>query len=182
MKYCKNCGSENNDDNQFCFNCRCENFTDQKPPQSEIKESPFPSPVSPMPNGNTVPPVPPMPNNVPPINPNMPAGQPPMRPYPQPVPPMQPVYQRPQKKPLTIADLLTILGFVASLVGMFSASVILHPLAAICSLVGFVKGTKFKPMAVAGFVISIVGGLVYIILSLYRSGLIPQWITFGAFH
>lgn len=178
MKYCKNCGSENNDDNQFCFNCRCESFTDQKP-QSESKAGPFPFPAGPVPNGNAVPPVPPVPGNVPPVNPNMPAGQPPqVRPYPM----TQPIYQRPQKKPLTIADLLAILGFVAALVGMFSASVILHPLAAISALIGFVKGTKFKPLAVAGFVIAIVGGLVYIILSLYRSGLIPQWITFGAFH
>ena len=180
MKYCKNCGSENNDDNQFCYNCRCENFTDQKPQQSETQASPFPSPVMPASGGNPVPPVQPM-QGVPPVNPNMPAGRPPQMP---PYPPVmqQPVYQRPQKKPLTIADLLTILGFVAALVGMFSASVILHPLAAVSSLVGFIKGTKFKPLSVAGFVISIVGGLVYIILSLYRSGLLPQWVTFGAFH
>ena len=129
MKYCKNCGSENNDDNQFCFNCRCESFTDQKP-QSESKAGPFPSPAGPVPNGNAVPPVP---GNAPPVNPNMPAGQfPQVRPYPM----TQPIYQRPQKKPLTIADLLAILGFVAALVGMFSASVILHPLAAISALIG----------------------------------------------
>ncbi len=180
MKYCKNCGSENNDDNQFCFNCRCENFTDQKPQQSEAQASPFPSPVMHAPNGNPVPPAPPMPG-VPPVNPNMSAGRPPQMPPYAPVM-QQPVYQRPQKKPLTIADLLTILGFVAALVGMFSASVILHPLAAISSLFGFIKGTKFKPLSVAGFVISIVGGLVYIILSLHRSGLLPDWVTFGAFH
>lgn len=178
MKYCKNCGSENNDDNLFCFNCRCESFSDQKPAQGEAKEGPFPSPVPPVP---PVPPVQPMPGNVPPINPNMRAGQPPqMHPYPPVMPP--PMYQRPQKKPLTIADLLTILGFVAAIVGMFSSSIILHPIAAISSLFGFIRGTKFKPLSVAGFVISIVGGLVYIILSLYRGNLIPQWITFGAFH
>lgn len=184
MKYCKNCGSENNDDNQFCFNCRCESFSDQRPAQGETTDTPFPSPVMPASGGNPVPPVPPvqpMPGNVPPINPNMPAGQPPqMHPYPPVM--QQPIYQRPQKKPLTIADLLTILGFVAAIVGMFSSSIILHPIAAVSSLFGFIKGTKFKPLSVAGFVISIVGGLVYIILSLYRGNIIPQWITFGAFH
>lgn len=177
MKYCKNCGSENNDENVFCFHCRCDSFTDQKPEGVEANGNGFNPPpmnaVPPVNNGNYAQPVPP-------VNPNMQVQQPQYRPYPQ--PPMQPIYQRPQKKPLTIADLLTILGFVAALVGMFSASVILHPLSAICSLSGFIKGTKFKPLSVAGFVISIVGGLVYIILSLYRSGLIPQWITFGAFH
>lgn len=179
MKYCKKCGSENNDDNQFCYNCRSEEFTDQKPQQSAAPASPFPSPVMPVQGGNPVPPQPPM-QGVPPVNPNMPAGRPPVPPY---TPVMQqPVYQRPQKKPLTIADLLTILGFVAALVGMFSASVILHPIAAVSSLFGFLKGTKFKPLSVAGFVISIVGGLVYIILSLHRSGLLPDWVTFGAFH
>lgn len=168
MKYCKNCGSENKDDNQFCFNCRCDSFTAEKP-EVQNNNGGFQN-VNPVP---PIPPVPPAPNVPrPPMQ-----GVPPVPPYPQPV-----VYQRPQKKPLTIPDMLSILGFVAAIVGMFSASVVLHPIAALCSFFGFVKATRFKPLAIAGFVISIVGGLVYIILSMYRSGLIPQWITFGAFH
>lgn len=158
MKYCKNCGAENNDENSFCFNCRSSEFSDTKPENTNRYAPPPPPPPVINPNPN-------MPN------PNMP------RPYQQPV-----YYSKPQKKPLTIPDLLSILGFVAAIVGMFSASVILHPIAAISSITGFVKGSRFKPLAVAGFIISVVGGLVYIILSLYRSGLIPEWITFGAFH
>lgn len=168
MKYCKNCGSENNDENQYCFNCRCDSFTPEKPETMNNNAN----------NGGfrNVNPAAPAPNAPNASN----APRPPMQgvpPYPQPV-----VYPRPPKKPLTIPDMLSILGFVAAIVGMFSASVVLHPIAAICSFAGFIKATKFKPLAIAGFVISIVGGLVYIILSMYRSGLIPQWITFGAFH
>lgn len=148
MKYCKNCGTENNESNQFCFNCQSTEF----------------SPVREMPNqgsGFAPPPIPPAP-------------------YVQPMP----YIQRPiiQKKPLKIFDLLAILGFVASLVGMFSVSIILHPLAAIVSIIGFIGDTKFKGLAIAGFVIAIVGGVVYTVISLYQNHMIPEWITNGAFH
>lgn len=144
MKYCKNCGAENNDENQFCFNCRFDAFTDTPP---------APQPMAP--------------NNV-----NM-------------MPTPMPMYQQPApkpKKPLTIFDLFAILGFVAAIVGMFSASVILHPVAAISSIVGFVGHSRFKALAVAGFVVAIVGGVVFTVISLYRAGYIPEWITDGAFH
>lgn len=149
MKYCKNCGTENNDGNQFCFNCKSTEFTAVK--EETAQSSGFVPP----------PPTPPV--------------------YVNPMPYVQrPVIQ--QKKPLKIFDLLAVLGFVASLVGMFSASVILHPLAAIVSIIGFIGDTRFKGLAIAGFVIAVVGGIVYIVLSLYQNHLIPGWITNGAFH
>lgn len=143
MKYCKNCGAENNDENQFCYNCRCDVF-------------------------NEIPPA------IPPIAPP---------PFIQgtPMPMYQPPIPRP-KKPLGIFDLLAILGFVAAIVGMFSVSIILHPVAALASIVGFVGKTRFKALAIAGFVIAIVGGIVFTVVSLYRAGYIPEWIIDGAFH
>ncbi|MBD5113587.1 MAG: hypothetical protein HDT46_00025 [Ruminococcaceae bacterium] len=150
MKYCKTCGAENNDENKFCFNCRCESFNDVKPaPQ-------------PMPDPNM-------------MN---------MQGMPRPTMPPPPVYVQPPrpKKPLGIFELLTILGFVCAIVGMFSISMILHPLGAITSIIGFVQGKRFKALALAGTVISIVGGIVYTVISLYQNGLLPEWITFGAFH
>lgn len=153
MKYCKNCGAENNDENQFCFNCRCDSFSDSAP----VKNT-EPQPVT-----------------------SQPAPQPMPRPVPPPPPPM-PIPQPRMKKPLGVYDLLAILGFVAALVGMFSTSIILHPVSAIASIIGFVGNTRFKGLALAGFVIAIVGGIVFTVISLYENGYIPEWITDGAFH
>lgn len=144
MKYCKNCGAENNDENQFCFNCRCDVFGEAPVPMQPIAPPPQPMPM-------------------------------PMPAYPQPPAPKP-------KKPLGIYDLFAILGFVAAIVGMFSVSVILHPVSAISSIVGFVGKTRFKALSIAGFVIAIVGGIVFTVISLYRAGYIPEWITDGAFH
>lgn len=152
MKYCKNCGTENNESNQFCFNCQSTDFSPVKEAQAQG-------------TGFAPPPPPPMP--VPYVQQPMPYIQQPMI---------------PRKKPLKIFDLLAILGFVAALVGMFSTSIILHPLAAIVSIIGFIGDTRFKGLAIAGFVISIVGGIVYTVLSLYQNNMIPGWITNGAFH
>lgn len=140
MKYCKNCGAENNDENVFCFNCRSENF-----------------------NPALAQPIPPVPNGA----------------FP---PPMQFVQPPKPKRPLGIFELLTILGFVSSIVGMFSISMILHPLGAVTSIIGFAQGKRFRALAIAGTVISIVGGIVYTVISLYKNGLLPEWITYGAFH
>ncbi|MCM1300016.1 MAG: hypothetical protein NC203_06380 [Firmicutes bacterium] len=164
MKYCKQCGKENNDENVFCFNCRSNEFSDEPASAANSDGS-----SNPAPNVNQQP-RPQQPGFVPP---------PPMQTQPY----YQSVYAKPkEKKPLTIFDVLSILGFVAAIVGMFSTSIILHPLAAISSIAGFIGNTKFKPLATAAFVIAIVGGIVYISLSLYRNGLIPEWITDGAFH
>lgn len=165
MKYCIKCGAENNDDNKFCFNCRCESFSEARQPagtgapdMSGVQSAPHVSNVPNMPNMQGVP-IPP---------PQMP----------------QPFFVQPPKpkKPLGIFELLTILGFVCSIVGMFSISMILHPLGAITSIIGFVQGKRFKALALAGTVISIVGGIVYTVISLYQNGMLPEWITFGAFH
>lgn len=146
MKYCKNCGAENNDENIFCFNCRCESFN--------AANQPIP-PASAR-------------TNVPMYN--------------MPAPP--PVYMIPEKikAPLGIFELLTVLGFVCAIVGMFSISMILHPIGVITSIIGFVQGKRYRALALAGTVISVVGGIIYLVISLYQNGILPEWITFGAIH
>lgn len=168
MKYCIKCGAENNDDNKFCFNCRCESFGEARQPAGT--GAPDMSGVQSAPHVSNVPNMPNVPN---------------MQGVPIPPPQMpQPFFVQPPKpkKPLGIFELLTILGFVCSVVGMFSISMILHPLGAITSIIGFVQGKRFKALALAGTVISIVGGIVYTVISLYQNGMLPEWITFGAFH
>lgn len=145
MKYCKNCGAENNDENIFCFNCRCENFN---------------------PAGQTVPPAAQV--SAPPI-------------YNVPAPPVYMIPEKP-KALLGIFELLTVLGFVCAVVGMFSISMILHPIGVIASIIGFVNGKRYRALALAGTVISIVGGIIYLVVSLYQNGVLPEWITFGAIH
>lgn len=146
MKYCKNCGAENNDENVFCFNCRCESFNAGQPVPPHIT-----APAS-------------MPNT-----------------YNLPAPPVYMVQEK-NRSPLGIFDLLTVLGFVCSIVGMFVISMILHPIGVIASVIGFVQGKRYKGLALAGTVISVVGGIIYLVMSLYHNGILPEWITFGAFH
>lgn len=167
MKYCKNCGAENHDENKFCFNCRCENFSDLRPEGAELQSAPAAQPIAPPPNFNTPPmgaPGVPRPFNAPPPPPQF-----------MPMPPRL-------KKPLGIFELLTILGFVCSIVGMFSISMILHPIGAVSSIIGFVNGKRFRAIALAGTIISIVGGIIYTVFSLYHNGMLPEWITYGAWH
>lgn len=85
------------------------------------------------------------------------------------------------KPKLGLGEMFSILGLVASIVGMFCCSIVLHPIAAISSVAGFVKTNRFKPLALAGFVIAIVGGVVRILFSLHDAGVIPQWWVDGAF-
>lgn len=147
MKYCKNCGAENNDENVFCFNCRCESFN---------------------PAGQTAPAAASAPHVSTPL-------------YNMPAPPVYMIPEKP-KTPLGIFELLTVLGFVCAIVGMFSISMILHPIGVIASIIGFVQGKRYRALALAGTVISIVGGIIYLVISLYQNGVLPEWITFGALH
>lgn len=98
----------------------------------------------------------------------------------QPVQPQQlhPAYR---KLPFTGFDLLAVLGFVASLVGLFQISLILEPLAAVTSILGFIKGQRNKGLAAAGVIISVIGLIVRLFMTLYKNGVIPKWLITGAF-
>ncbi|MGN0657624.1 MAG: hypothetical protein ACI4KR_12630 [Ruminiclostridium sp.] len=86
------------------------------------------------------------------------------------------------KPPFTGFDLMSVLGFVASLVGLFQISLILEPLAAITSILGFIKGQRNKGLAAAGFIISVIGLIIRLFMTLYHNNLIPKWLMAGAFE
>ena len=98
----------------------------------------------------------------------------------QPAQPQQlhPAYRKP---PFSGFDLMSVLGFVASLVGLFQISLILEPIAAVTSILGFLKGQRNKGLAAAGFIISIIGLLIRLFMTLYKNGVIPKWLITGAF-
>lgn len=180
-KICTSCNKENDLNSAFCIHCGNNEFRvnvakeasgETIPPAQQIQAPQTPPPQAPTPMAP--PPVQPVINQARP-NP-MPAQG---NFIPQPIP--YAGFQK-QKVPFTQFDLFSILGFVASLVGMFCAALLLHPLGAVSSFYGFRKGTKLKGLAAAGFVISIVGGIVYAIISLYDAGIIPEWLADGAFH
>ena len=102
---------------------------------------------------------------------------------PPPIRPVPPVYYPPvQKKAMTVFDVLTILGFVASICGIFWCAIILLPLAAILCAIGFAHGGSLKGLAVAGFVIATIGGIGQLIYILYQSNIIPSWVFDGLFR
>lgn len=85
----------------------------------------------------------------------------------------------PVKKDFTKFDLLTVLGFVASIVGFFQLALILEPIALVSALLGFLKGKRSKGLAVAGFVISVIALLIKLFETLYKNGVVPSWLVAG---
>ena len=100
----------------------------------------------------------------------------------QPIQPIQQPHPAYRKPPFTGFDLMSVLGFVASLVGLFQISLILEPIAAVTSILGFLKGQRNKGLAAAGFIISIIGLLIRLFMTLYKNGLTPKWLMAGAFE
>lgn len=111
--------------------------------------------------------------SAPPVQPAPPV---PPAPY-QPFNPMMPV-----KKPFGIYDVLTILGFVSSLVGLFCIWVVLEPLAIVTSVIGFFKGTRYRGLAATGIVISIIAFIVILFITLYNGNIIGKWAIEGALN
>ena len=106
----------------------------------------------------------------------------PQRPPMPPMPPFQPYYVPPTPKtPFKWCDVSTLVGFVASLVGLFWASILLLPLGIICSIFGF-RGNKTRTLAVSGIVISVIGMIVKISIMLYESGVLPEWFVNGIWN
>lgn len=108
---------------------------------------------------------------------------PPLPPQAQPVqplaPPAAPPYiPQPARKPFTWGDVATFLGFCASIVGYFGASVLFFPLAILASVLGF-KGDRARGLAVAGIVIATLGLLLKLMVVLRQAEFLPQWFTSG---
>lgn len=86
-----------------------------------------------------------------------------------------------RKPDFTAYDLLTIFGFVASIIGNFVIALILEPLALAASIVGFAKGKRYRGLAIAAVVIAAIGLLIRLFITLHENGLIPEWIVTGTF-
>ncbi len=95
---------------------------------------------------------------------------------PPPPPPVMPVQIR---KPFNFFDVLTILGFVSSIVGIWVVGFILEPLGVIASLLGFFKGNRHKGLAAAGIVIAIIAFIIRLIMVLYDNNVIGRWAVDG---
>lgn len=149
MKQCPHCGLPNDPQAPACVRCG-QPFL---PPQ--------PMPPQPQPPG---PPALPPPGFAPRPGGPRPAGN-------------QPPFLLSQK-PFTWRDILTILGFVSSVVGCFFASVLLLPVGLVSSVLGF-RGDRTRGLAVAGIVISAIGALIKVMLILRDAGVLPWWFTNG---
>lgn len=107
---------------------------------------------------------------------------PPLPPQAQPLAPAPPPYYAPRpqpaRRPFTWADVATFLGFCASIVGYFGASVLFFPLAILASALGF-KGERVRGLAVAGIVIATLGLLLKLMVVLRQAEFLPQWFTSG---
>lgn len=105
-----------------------------------------------------------------PVN-SAPVPPPPVNP---PVPPV--IRKRPE---YTVFDLLTIFGFVASIVGNFVIALILEPLALAAAIAGFAKGKRYRGLAIAAVVIAAIGLLIRFFITLSDNGFIPEWLVTG---
>ena len=100
----------------------------------------------------------------------------------QPVPPpAQPPVQPPhiQKKPFSFFDVLTILGFVSSIVGLWGVGFVLEPIGVLASLLGFFKGSRYKGLAAAGIVIAVIAFIIRLFMTLYDNNVLGRWAVDG---
>lgn len=156
MKICNECKTVNTDEAKFCRGCAAD-ITN-----TEItSDSQSPS------NQNTVP-------KQPVLNQPSPRQAIPQR-------PMINAFPQVPKKIFTWNDVSTIIGFVASIIGIFWSAIVLLPLGGVASYLGF-RGNKTKGLAIAGLVISVIAIIIKICVVLYSIGVIPEWVTNGVFN
>ncbi len=159
MKTCINCGKPNKDDNIYCSGCGGTEFEEITGPEFPDKPPMAPPPIYPGDMQRPTMPPPPV--------------QPPLT---------MPVMPKPQRAPFTIFDVLTILGFVSSIVGLVSVWVVFEPMAIIASVLGFVKGSHAKGLAIAGIIIAVVAFIIRLFNALYDGNVIGRWAIEGIFH
>ena len=111
--------------------------------------------------------------NVPPVPPQatVPRATPP-------APTFTPRMPGPSRKLFTWADVATFLGFCASIVGYFGASLLFFPLGIIASVLGF-KGNRARGLAVAGIVIATLELLLKLMVVMQQWDFLPRWFTSG---
>lgn len=107
---------------------------------------------------------------------------PPLPPQAQPLAPAPPPYYAPRpqpaRRPFTWADVATFLGFCASVVGYFGASLLFFPLGILASVLGF-KGDRARGLAVAGIILATLGLLLKLMVVLRQAEFLPEWFTSG---
>lgn len=87
-----------------------------------------------------------------------------------------------EKKPFTFYDICTLFSFVASIMGCFCIWLIFEPSAIITALIGFKKGSRYKPLAVSAIIIAIIGFIIQLFITLYQNHIIDEWMVKGIFH
>lgn len=88
-------------------------------------------------------------------------------------------YSRPAE-PFNAFDVVSLVGFILSMTGIFYMALILLPVALVASIIGFVN-KRLTGLAVAGIIISIVGIVIKIIITLLDYAIIPDWVSGGIF-
>ena len=87
-----------------------------------------------------------------------------------------------KSKQTTFFDIATIFGFVASIVGCFCIWAIFEPLALISAIIGFKTGSKHKSLAISAIIISLISFIIQLFMTLYRSGIVKEWLVHGIFY
>lgn len=113
-----------------------------------------------------------------PVQPAAPSA-PPVPPAPPIAPPLMPPRMPEIRKPFTFFDVLTILGFVSSIVGLWGVGFVLEPIALVASILGFFKGGRNKGLAAAGLVIAVIAFIIRLFLTLYDANIIGRWAVDG---
>ena len=156
MKKCLKCGKNNKNESMFCSGCGSQEFGESFGPDPAPDFPPLPDLRED--NLTQIPPSP---------------------------PPMQQPYITPKREPtepIGWFDVLTILGFVSSIMGLMTVWVVFEPLALISSLIGFFKGKRLKGLAAAGIVIAVIAFIIRLFLTLYDGQFIGRWVIEGAFR
>ncbi len=95
-------------------------------------------------------------------------------------PPPVPIYEAKPKAPFSWTDVCSLIGFIASILGIFWCSVVLMPIGILLSLLGFL-GTRLRGLSIAGLTISLLGALIKLCFIMQNTGIAPEWVTNGIF-
>ncbi|MCL2662302.1 MAG: hypothetical protein FWE83_03125 [Oscillospiraceae bacterium] len=197
---CSNCGHENASDASYCTNCKnnlstTAGQTQAAAPAYSASSSQAPSATTsansstPSQTPSAAPAYSSTPSQTPSATPaynSTPSYNPaPTRPVPYTY--QQPYYyQHPSARPkqvFTITDAYIIIGFVLSVIGVFTYAFILLPAGIGFSIIGFVRRTNARTLglSVAGIVVGVVACFIRVGMLLNELGIIPDWLSSGIF-
>ena len=189
---CSNCGHENAPDANYCAGCKNSLGTAPVTQNTAAAKTSPTSPAYSSAPGQAQPPAPaysatpsqtqsasPAYTSSPTYNstPARPAPYSYQQPYYYPLNPIKP------KQPFSITDAYIIIGFVLSIIGVFTYAFILLPAGIGFSVIGFVRRTNTRTLglSVAGIVIGVVACFIRVGMLLNELGFIPDWLSSGIF-